>query len=117
MRLADDIQMAYNLDIEVTKRQKQNYYRLKKNGRHLPSLPVTESELTSLYLRQAFASHLLGDHFLDKTHQALLKSRTALPKECTFVNNKYPTQTKPDKLDQKPRETARGMSAGRQVNQ
>ncbi len=88
LRLVDDIQMAYNLDIEVTKRQKQSYYRLKKNGRNLPSLPVTESELTSLYLCQAFASHLLGDHFLDETHQALLKSRTTLPKECTF-DSKY----------------------------
>jgi predicted DNA-binding transcriptional regulator YafY len=82
LRLVEDIQGAFAIPIEESKRGNRNYYRIKRpQGRQLQQVPLTGSELGLLEMCQAFARHLLGERLFEETTQALLKSQALLPEK------------------------------------
>lgn len=74
IRLVNDIRMAYGVDIEENIRGNRKYYRLVKQGKVTPVIPMTESELTALQMCKTFTEHLLGDEFYHEATRALEKN-------------------------------------------
>ena len=76
LRYVNDIRKAYGVDIEETTEDRQNYYRLKTKSLNMPSLPLTESELLSLQMCQAFTAHVLGAEFFREATRAIEKTQS-----------------------------------------
>ena len=74
IRLVNDIRMAYGVDIEENIQGNRKYYRLVKQGKVTPVIPMTESELTALQMCKTFTEHLLGDQFYHEATRALEKN-------------------------------------------
>lgn len=74
IRNVNEIRKAYGVDIEETMDNRQSYYRLKTKTSHLPNIPLTASELSTLRMCQAFTSHILGNDFLKEAMRAIEKS-------------------------------------------
>ncbi|MCX5831356.1 MAG: WYL domain-containing protein [Deltaproteobacteria bacterium] len=74
MRLVNDIRMAYGVDIEENMKGNKKYYRIVKQGKAAPVLPITMSELTALQMCKTFTEHLLGDPLYDEATRALDKT-------------------------------------------
>ena len=74
IRLVNDIRMAYGVDIEENIRGNKKFYRLVKQGKATPVIPLTESELTALQMCKTFTEHLLGDQFYNEATRALEKN-------------------------------------------
>ena len=74
IRLVNDIRMAYGVDIEENIRGNRKFYRLVKQGKATPVIPLTESELTALQMCKTFTEHLLGDQFYHEATRALEKN-------------------------------------------
>lgn len=74
IRLVNDIRMAYGVDIEENIQGNRKYYRLVKQGKATPVIPLTESELTALQMCKTFTEHLLGDQFYHEATRALEKT-------------------------------------------
>jgi len=74
IRLVNDIRMAYGVDIEENIQGNRKYYRLVKQGKATPLIPLTESELTALQMCKTFTEHLLGDQFYSEATRALEKN-------------------------------------------
>ena len=74
IRLVNDIRMAYGVDIEENIQGNRKYYRLVKQGKSAPVIPLTESELTALQMCKTFTEHLLGDRFYSEATRALEKN-------------------------------------------
>lgn len=74
IRLIDDIRMAYSVEIEETIQGNRKYYRIVKQGKATPVIPLTESELTALQMCKTFTEHLLGDQFYLEATRALEKN-------------------------------------------
>ena len=74
IRLVNDIRMAYGVDIEENIRGNKKFYRLVKQGKVTPVIPLTESELTALQMCKTFTEHLLGDQFYNEATRALEKN-------------------------------------------
>jgi len=74
IRLISDIRMAYGVNIEENIQGNRKYYRLIKQGKSTPVIPLTESELTALQMCKTFTEHLLGDQFYHEATQALEKN-------------------------------------------
>lgn len=63
IRLIDDIQKSFQVDIEISKQGKENYYRLIMPKKAISLEPLTLSELTALQMCKIFTKHLLGEQF------------------------------------------------------
>jgi predicted DNA-binding transcriptional regulator YafY len=74
IRLVNDIRMAYGVDIEENSQGNRKYYRMVKQGKATPVIPLTESELTALQMCKTFTEHLLGDQFYHEATRALEKN-------------------------------------------
>jgi predicted DNA-binding transcriptional regulator YafY len=74
IRLVNDIRMAYGVDIEENIQGNRKYYRLVKQGKAAPVIPLTVSELTALQMCKTFTEHLLGDQFYSEATRALEKN-------------------------------------------
>lgn len=79
LRLVQDIERAYLVNIEHSFKGNKKYYRIKR--RFLPSLSLTETEVNVLYMCRTFAEHLLGHEQFEEATRALLKSRDLLPEK------------------------------------
>ena len=79
LRLVQDIERAYLVNIEHTFKGNRKYYRIKR--RFVPSLSLTEPEVNVLYMCRTFAEHLLGHEQFEEATRALLKSRDLLPEK------------------------------------
>ena len=74
-RLVDEISRAY-VPIQETKVGKKSYYHIPRLEKLPRALSMTSSELTMLYMCQAFTKHLLGKEQLLESEKALQKSST-----------------------------------------
>lgn len=74
-RLVDHISRAY-VPIEAIKEGRQCYYQIKRPEGVSRSLGITTSELTMLYMCQAFTRHLLGTELIRESEKAIEKSCT-----------------------------------------
>lgn len=79
LRLVDDIQNSFKVDIEEFREGNRKYVCIKKPSRKLTCTPMTERELMVLQMCQAFARHLLGQEQFSEAEIALHKSKSLLP--------------------------------------
>jgi len=81
LRLVDDIRRSYGVEIEEFLEGKRKYYRLKRLSKNIPSLNITEAELSALYMCKAFAEHLMGKEMFAEASRALEKNQSHLSAE------------------------------------
>jgi predicted DNA-binding transcriptional regulator YafY len=88
LRLVDDIQNSFKVDIEEIREGNRKYVCIKKPGKRLTCIPMTERELSVLQMCQAFAKHLLGQEQFSEAEIAIHKSKSLLPTpECTLSDH------------------------------
>ncbi len=73
-RLVDDIRTAYSVEIEEYSQNNRKYFRLIRQGKSTPVIPLTQSELTALQMCKTFTEHLLGKQYFDDAARALEKN-------------------------------------------
>jgi predicted DNA-binding transcriptional regulator YafY len=81
LRLVDDIRRSYGVEIEEFLEGKRKYYRIKRLSKNTPSLNITESELSALYMCKTFAEHLMGKEMFAEASRALEKNQSHLSAE------------------------------------
>ncbi|MGD9304183.1 MAG: WYL domain-containing protein [Desulfobacterales bacterium] len=81
LRLVDDIRRSYGVEIEEFLEGKRKYYRIKRLSKNRPSLNITESELSALYMCKTFAEHLMGKEMFTEASRALEKNQSHLSAE------------------------------------
>ena len=79
LRLLNDIQRGYLLDIKEEYEQKKKYVSLKKPVLSAPVIPLTEDDIQILHMCRAFTEHLLGKTLFEEATNALLKGQAHLP--------------------------------------
>jgi predicted DNA-binding transcriptional regulator YafY len=91
LRLVDDIQNSYKVDIEEFKEGNRKYVCIKKPGRGISCTPLTEHELMLLQMCQAFAKHLLGQQQFSEAEIAIHKSKVLLPTPTSSLSDHFGT--------------------------
>lgn len=91
LRLLDNIQKSYGIDIEETKQGNKSFYRIRKSVASLQNIPLTEAELQSLQICKSFTQHLIGKKLYEEATQAIFKSKVALAggqnvSDCHFAS-------------------------------
>jgi predicted DNA-binding transcriptional regulator YafY len=79
LRLLNDIQRGYLIDIKEEYEQKKKYVSLKKPSLTAPVIPLTENDIQILQMCRAFTEHLLGKTLFEEATNALLKGQAHLP--------------------------------------
>jgi predicted DNA-binding transcriptional regulator YafY len=79
LRLIEDIQRSYKVEIEELREGNRKYVRMKKPDSHKIPASLTGRELAILQMCRAFAQHLLGAQQFEEAATALYKSQTLLP--------------------------------------
>ena len=81
LRLVEDIERSYKVNIEWSMEGRRRYFRLKTLGQQPPTLNLTTAEMHALYMCSSFAQHRLGRRFLEEATRGLEKSRALLPQK------------------------------------
>jgi predicted DNA-binding transcriptional regulator YafY len=89
LRLVDDIRRSYGVEIEESVENRRKYYRIKKYFQSSPAVNLTEAELQSLYMCQAFAEHLMGKQLYDDATRALEKSHTLMQNQQDLSSHHF----------------------------
>lgn len=79
LRLLNDIQRGYMIDINEEYEQKRKYVSLKKPALAAPVIALTENDIHILQMCRAFTEHLLGKTLFEEATNALLKGQAHLP--------------------------------------
>ena len=101
LRLVEDIERSYKVQIEWSMEGRKRFFRMKTLGQQPPILNLTPTELHALYMCRAFAQHLLGRGFLEEVTRALDKGRTLLPKDAGFSSEHF-SAYRPGTIDYTP---------------
>jgi len=78
MRLIEDIQLSYGVEVEDFFKGKKKCYRLKQVVGTEPILQFSQNELTTLQMCMSFTEHLLGDELFTEATEALEKNQLLL---------------------------------------
>ena len=78
MRLIEDIQLSYGVEIEDHFEGKRKYYRMKQVVGAKPVLQLNKSELMTLQMCMSFTEHLLGDKLFTEAVDVLENSQLLL---------------------------------------
>ncbi len=78
MRLIEDIQLSYGVEIEDHLEGKRKYYRMKQVVGVKPVLQLSKSELMTLQMCMSFTEHLLGDKLFTEAVDVLENSQLLL---------------------------------------
>ena len=78
IRLIEDIQLSYGVEIEDYFKGRKKYYRLKQVVGTEPILQLNQNELTTLQMCMSFTEHLLGDKLFTEATEALEKNQLLL---------------------------------------
>lgn len=105
MRNVEAIEKAYGVNIEGTMEGRRKYYRIRRPGRRLPLVNLTEMELHVLQMCRSFARHLLGTGQFEEATRALEKSRALLPAEKAISSRHFASFT-PGSIDYTPHQQA-----------
>jgi predicted DNA-binding transcriptional regulator YafY len=89
LRLVDDIQNSFKVDIEEIREGNRKYVCIKKPGRKLTCIPMTERELLVLQMCHAFAKHLLGQEQFCEAEIAINKSKVLLPGPTSTLSDHF----------------------------
>jgi predicted DNA-binding transcriptional regulator YafY len=81
LRLLDDIQRGYSIDIKEEYEQKKKYVSLKKPAIAAPVIPLTKDDIQILQMCRKFTQHLLGKNLFEEATNALLKGQAHLPSD------------------------------------
>jgi hypothetical protein len=73
IRLIDDIDKSYDVEIEQSKIANRHYYRIKKPTR-IAMMSVSETEFMVLQMCRDFTAHLLGKQLFMEATNTLVKS-------------------------------------------
>ncbi|MFZ4441286.1 MAG: helix-turn-helix transcriptional regulator [Syntrophales bacterium] len=73
IRLIDDIDKSYDVEIDQSKIGNRHYYRIKKPAR-IPMMSVSETEFMVLQMCRDFTAHLLGKQLFMEATNTLVKS-------------------------------------------
>ncbi len=103
LRLIEDIERSYKVNIEWSMEGGRRFFRLKTLGQQPPSLNLTVTELHALHMCSSFAEHLLGREFLQEAMRALEKGRALLPKETGFSSRHF-ASFRPGTIDYTPQQ-------------
>jgi predicted DNA-binding transcriptional regulator YafY len=102
LRLVDDIRMSYGVTVEEAMNGNRKYFQIKRpGGRVAPPVDMTEAEMSTLFICQAFAEHLLGRGLIEDSTRALEKSQ-ALLAENKAVSPDHFASFKPGSIDYMP---------------
>jgi len=101
LRLVNDIDMAYKVNLEESRRGNRKYYRIKRPERTSLTHSLTEMELNVLEMCRDFTAHLLGNKLFEEATQALLKSQTLLP-EKSKKSSRFFASFRPGTIDYTP---------------
>ncbi|MEA3416005.1 MAG: WYL domain-containing protein [Thermodesulfobacteriota bacterium] len=89
LRLVNDIQRSYGVDIEESMQGNKRYYRIKKLRQIPPAINLTEMEMNVLRMCKAFSEHLLGKELFKEATRALEKSQALLPKDKSLLSHPF----------------------------
>jgi len=89
LRLVNDIQRSYGVDIEESMQGNKKYYRLKKPKLIPPAINLTEMEMNVLRMCKAFSEHLLGKELFKEATRALEKSQVLLPRDKALSSHSF----------------------------
>lgn len=78
MRLIEDIQLSYGVEVEDYIKGRKKYYRLKQVVGTEPILQLSRNELTTLQMCMSFTEHLLGEKLFTEATEALEKNQFLL---------------------------------------
>lgn len=78
MRLIENIQMSYGVEIEDQIKGRRKYYRLKQVSGIEPLLQLNQNEIMTLQMCTAFTEHLLGNKLFEEATEALEGSQALL---------------------------------------
>ena len=105
MRLVEDIERAYGVNVEGKIEGRKKYYRIRRPGRRPPLVNLTQMELHMLQMCRSFARHLLGSEQFEEATRALEKSRALLPAEMAISSRHFASFT-PGSIDYTPHQQA-----------
>ncbi len=89
LRLVDDIQSSYKVNVEEFKEGNRKFVCIKKPGKGVACTPMTERELAVLQMCQAFAKHLLGHQQFSEAEIAIHKSKALLPSPASTLSDHF----------------------------
>ncbi len=89
LRLVNDIQRSYGVDIDESMQGNKRYYRIKKSRQMLPAFNLTEMEMNVLRMCKAFSEHLLGKELFKEAARALEKSQVLFPKDKALSSHSF----------------------------
>ena len=89
LRLVDDIQNSYKVEIQEFRDGNRKYVCIKKPGRGITCTPMTERELMVLQMCHAFAKHLLGHEQFSEAEIAIHKSKSLLPTPASTLSDHF----------------------------
>lgn len=105
LRLIEDIERSYKVQVEWSMEKRKRFFRLKTPGQMPPALNLTQSELNTLYMCRFFAEHLLGRLFLEEATRALEKGHTLLKADDSFSSDHF-ASFRPGTIDYTPYQEA-----------
>ena len=105
LRLVEDIERAYGVNVEGKMEGRRKYYRIRRPGRRTPLVNLTQMELRMLQMCRSFARHLLGSAQFEEATRALEKSHALLPSEKAVSSRHFASFT-PGSIDYTPHQQA-----------
>lgn len=106
LRLIEDIRRSYGVTVEEAMNGNRKYFQIKRpGGRAAPPVNMTEAEMSTLFMCQAFAEHLLGRGIIEDSTRALEKSQALLP-QSKAVSPDHFASFKPGSIDYTPHQAS-----------
>jgi predicted DNA-binding transcriptional regulator YafY len=76
LRLIDDLDRSYKIELEQTKEGNKHYYRIKRPHNTQPIASLSDTELSLLEMCRDFTAQLLGKKIFEDVSLAIMKNKT-----------------------------------------
>ena len=101
IRLIDDIDKSYDVEIEQSKIGNRHYYRIKRPTR-VPMMSVSETEFMVLQMCRDFTAHLLGKKLFMEATNTLVKSHALASGRKSAESTSFFSSFRPGTIDYTP---------------
>jgi len=101
IRLVDDIDKSYDVEIEQSRIANRHYYRIKKPTR-IPMMSVSETEFMVLQMCRDFTAHLLGKQLFMEATNTLVKSHALASGHKSGASAPFFSSYRPGTIDYTP---------------
>jgi len=105
IRLIDDIDKSYDVEIEQSKIGNRHYYRIKRPTR-VPMMSVSETEFMVLQMCRDFTAHLLGKKLFMEATNTLVKSHALASGRKGAESTPFFSSFRPGTIDYTPHHDA-----------